>query len=776
MKSLKRILMAILIVSMMAPFAVFAEEVSFADAAKTLTYEIISDEVHFAITKDLNLSAVAEKIGAPVTWKSSDTSVITDDGKITRDNYRNGTATLTATIGTDANAVTKSFDFTVLADAIKTYYSDTFYYPGYEGKLITDATKKWVFTRKTTLDGDGMITKIVKEESPEVNYYSRGGRTGYTEAVHYTQLPFSEKHLGQLTWEADLMFDNDEGTRQLYFIEFYGKYQVGQYVETAQIADFRIDFGADGKIYAYTRYIDGTSTKHKTIPGTYTTAIKEETWARLRIDLDTETQTWDIYIDDKPFILDTPFYERGRANIKRDDFIGVTYMQYGPFRTYTHGNAICFDNVSFRDNNRHYDENADSYELADKLNFSLLTDETRENVTSALDLSLSTLQSDIASKDLTVTWESSNEEALSISGKTAIPSRGKAPQNVTLTANINQAGKSYTVKKTFDITVMPSDEYIRVYNVYRYITEETFTTEPQDSISKNLDFSDENISKYANTDGVSIDFNSTDESVISSTGTVTRGEGNKPCEITVTVTDDSNGVTMEKTLAYTVLDESQYVYYSTNFAYPDKADVAGPKISGWTLYGDKFVSTIEKDGENYLLKSARDENGASTGSNHNYLTFNRARGNVSIKMDVKFEHTKELAKYQFFINGMYMNGDIPTTMQCAELSFEYDLSSAYIRYKKGASTVTESVQTLPRVGEWMELEFRMDVLTQTYDVYINGERYNAHSIPFYYANSTKAGDEAKNTCIGIDRLYYSTFRTNKNNAIYTDNVVVSGVR
>jgi hypothetical protein len=307
------------------------------------------------------------------------------------------------------------------------------------------------------------------------------------------------------------MFDNDEGKRQLYFIEFYGKYQVGQYVETAQIADFRLDFGTDGKLYAYTRYIDVTTTKHKTVPGTYTKAIKEETWARLRIDLDTETQTWDIYIDDKPFILDTSFYEKGRANIKRDDFIGVTSMQYGPFRTYTHGNAICFDNVSFRDNNRHYDENADSYDLADKLNFSLLTDETQENVTSALDLSLSTLQSDMVSKDITVTWESSNEEALRISGKTAIPSRGKAPQNVTLTANINQAGKSYTVKKTFDITVMPSDEYIRVYNVYRYITEETFTTEPQDSISKNLDFSDENISKYANTDGVCINFNSTDE-------------------------------------------------------------------------------------------------------------------------------------------------------------------------------------------------------------------------------------------------------------------------
>ena len=70
----------------------------------------------------------------------------------------------------------------------------------------------------------------------------------------------------------------------------------------------------------------------------------------------------------------------------------------------------------------------------------------------------------------------------------------------------------------------------------------------------------------------------------------------------------------------------------------------------------------------------------------------------------------------------------------------------------------------------------MDVLTQTYDVYINGEKYNAHSIPFYYANSTKAGEEEMNTCIGITGIYYSTFRTSKNSAIYTDNVVVTGER
>ena len=775
MKSIQRILMAILIVSLMAPFAVFAKEVTYADAAKLLSYETITEEVSYAITKDIDLAAVAEKIGAPVTWKSSDASVITDDGVITRDHYRNGNATLTATVGTGADAVTKTFDFTVLADAIHTYYADTFYYPGYEGKLITDATSAWEFTRKTTLDGDGMITTIQKDDSKTVNYYTKGGRTGYTEAVHYTKMPFNDNYLGQLTWEADVMFDNEEGTQQLYFIEFYGKYQVGQYVETAQIVDLGINFGADGKVYPYTRYLNGSTSKHNQIPGTYTTAIKEETWARIRIDMDTETQTYDIYIDDAPFIMDTPFYEKGRANIKRDEFIGVTSMQYGPFRTYTSGNAICFDNMSFRDNNRHYDENADAYELADKFDFSFLTDEDANSITGELDLSLSALQSEINSKDITVTWESSDDSALTISGNTATPNRGKMPKDVVLTANINQAGKTYTVKKVFDVTVMPSDDYIKVYNVYRNLTEETFTTEPADSISKNLDFSDTHISKYADLAGVSVEFTSSNEDVISSTGAVTRGEGEKTCEITVTVTDDASGVSMMRALNYTVLDKSKYVYSSTNFAYPDQVGADIPKISGWTLHAEPFKSSIETDGENYLLKSTRG-NVTSTGANHNTLIFPRARGNVSIKMDVKFEHYKDLAKYQFFIYGQYMKGSTPTTMPCGEVSLEYDLSRGLIRYKNGTSIVTENVYTLPKIGEWMELEFRMDVLTQTYDVYINGEKYNAHSIPFYYANSTKAGEEAMNTCIGITGIYYSTFRTSKNSAIYTDNVVVTGER
>ncbi len=780
MKSLVKLFAVMMLCAMISPFAVSAEEVSYADAAKALTYEIISDEVNFAITKDINLSAVAGKIGVPVTWESSDESVITDEGVITRDNYRNGKATLTATIGTGANAVTKKFDFTVLADAINTYYSDTFYYPGYEGKLITDASSKWKFTRKTTLDGDGMITKIVKEDTPEVNYYSRGGRTGYTEAVHYTQLPFGDDYNGQLTWEADIMFDNDEGTRQLYFIEFYGKYQVGQYVETAQIADFRIDFGADGRVYAYTRYIDGTTTKSKNVPGSYTKAIKEETWARLRIDMDTETQTWDIYIDDEPFILDTPFFEKGRANIKRDEFIGATYMQYGPFRTYTSGNAICFDNMSFRDNNRHYDENADAYELADKIDFSLLTDENADSVTENLDLSLSSLQSYINSKDITVTWESSNEDALSISGNKAILNRGMTPQHLTLTANIDQAGKTYTVKKSFDITVMPADDYIKVYNVYRNLTEETFTTEPADSISKDLDFSDSHISKYADLDGVSLEFTTTDEDVISSTGVVARGEGDKPCEVTVTITDDATGASMVKSFNYTVLDKKQYVYHSTNFAYPEQLGKDIPTISGWSLNGsstnpNRFKSTVEKDGDNYLLQSVRGEADASA-TNLNVFSFSSAKSNVSIKMDVKFEHDKTPGMYVFYIYGRYMKGNTSTSMQCGEIRFDYDTSMAYIPYYKGTKVTTETVLTLPRIGEWMELEFRMDVLSQTYDIFINGQQYNLHSIPFYNALNENAGSEEMRNCIGIYGMHYNTYRYRANNAIYTDNVVVTGER
>ena len=778
MKNLKRILVALIIVSMIAPFAVSAEEVSIADAAKTLTYEIISDEVNYAITKDINLSAVADKIGVPVSWQSSDESVITDEGVITRDNYRNCTATLTATIGTGTNAVKKAFEFTVLADAIHTYYSDTFYYPGYEGKLITDATSAWEFTRTTTLNGDGMITTIQKDDAETVNYYTRGGRTGDTDKEHYTRMPFSEKHLGQLTWEADLMFDNDEGTRQLYFIEFYGNYQVGQYVNTAQIVDFRIDFSANGNISAYTGHREGTNKYGEN------GVIEEETWARVRIDIDTDTQTYDIYIDNKPFIMDTPFFDT-----KGDEFIGVTYMQYGPYRTCTSGNAICFDNVSFRDNNRHYDENADAYELADKIDFSLLTDETADSITDTLDLSLSTLQSDI--KDITVTWESSNESALSISGNTATPNRVEQPQHLTLTANINQAGKTYTVKKSFDVTVMPSDDYINVYNVYRNLTEETFTTEPADSISKNLDFSDSRIRSCADIDGIDLEFTTSNEDIISQAGVVTRGEGDMPCEITVIITDTNTGKSMMKSFNYKVLDKSQYVYYSTNFAYPehegkeisylnDNGTAEVSVIGNWKYVNNnknnpnRYKSTVEKEDDNYLLKSVRSVLDTSDAT-FNQLSFDTAKGNVSISMDVKFDHYKDPARYVFYIFGQYQDGTSKKSMKCGEIRFDYDASRAHIPYYNGASVKTESVYTLPRIGEWMNLEFRMDILTQTYDIYINGQQYNLHSIPFYNAyNST---DTKLNSCVGITYIQYNTDRkSSSNNTIYTDNVLVTGER
>ena len=66
------------------------------------------------ITCDLMLENVGERSGCEITWKSSDTSVITDDGVVTR-GEENKKVTMTATLTLNDVVLTKEIEVTVLA-------------------------------------------------------------------------------------------------------------------------------------------------------------------------------------------------------------------------------------------------------------------------------------------------------------------------------------------------------------------------------------------------------------------------------------------------------------------------------------------------------------------------------------------------------------------------------------------------------------------------------------------------------------------------------------
>ena len=96
-----------------------------------LIEECLTTEVKTAITKDLK-NLPTEWSDLPITWKSSNTRVISNDGKVTRP-AEDTTVTLTAYQAGDA---VKELKFTVIAQGTKVWYSENFYRPSLVGTQI----------------------------------------------------------------------------------------------------------------------------------------------------------------------------------------------------------------------------------------------------------------------------------------------------------------------------------------------------------------------------------------------------------------------------------------------------------------------------------------------------------------------------------------------------------------------------------------------------------------------------------------------------------------
>ncbi len=89
-----------------------------ADAKAAIKFTI--DKVSVGPTVNSDLTLPGGKLGATIEWKSSDTGVLSDEGKI----VSNGQATLTATIRKDGYVYTKQFPVTVDGSATPVYFPE----------------------------------------------------------------------------------------------------------------------------------------------------------------------------------------------------------------------------------------------------------------------------------------------------------------------------------------------------------------------------------------------------------------------------------------------------------------------------------------------------------------------------------------------------------------------------------------------------------------------------------------------------------------------------
>ena len=151
------------------------------------TYDKNKAKVSFTdgstINSDLTLPSV-DYLGADITWTSSNTNVLTDEGKIKGD----GTATMTMTISKDGYYYQKSYTLTVSGSGIA---STPVYYPESTTKNTTSAWWTNFSTEDYTLEmGKSIEFKFTNYSNKEANYknwslYGASATHGTTGATEY---------------------------------------------------------------------------------------------------------------------------------------------------------------------------------------------------------------------------------------------------------------------------------------------------------------------------------------------------------------------------------------------------------------------------------------------------------------------------------------------------------------------------------------------------------------------------------------------------------------
>ena len=776
----KSILSVILILCLILPclyIPVHAEESQLDKAYKTLSREIMTSEVYYAISENITLdsAALCEKMGVTgvdISWESSDENVMDTTGKITKAKYQNQPVTLTATLTDGIDTKEKSFDFVVLSEITNVYFSENFYYPEFNGDIISNASSAWTFTRSHdyTETTGGMTAVITERGEDTANYAIKGYRKGNDQSVHYTRCKFPTMASGNVAWEADVYLENDDYSEdRLIMFDFYGKFDNG---ETAQITDFRLRIDSANTTTVFGRYYDGSNIKSPS--WVYSTKPMANAWNRVRLEFDTQEQVYDIFINEKKINpIPIPFYEKNHPGYNREQCDGITYLNFGPFRQHK-GAACTLDDFVLYDNTRVTSENPEVYTVADKIDFSLLSSESEDSVIENLDLSLSEISDVILENSVNIEWKSSNSDVISISGDSAVVTRGIVTEKVILTALLSHPDSSYVLRLDFPISVLAGEDYINVNRVIDNVRADYLTTEPSDKISRDLDLSSANIDRFVSTEGVSIEWESSNESVIDNSGTVARGKERKNVSLTMTVTDIVSEYTLSKTFDFTVLAEDEYVYYSNNFAMPEYVGLPISQVPNWTIStnADNYYTTVidKLDDGNFIQFSKRDVVNSA-----DHVNFTTLKPSETLKNKIiyngrfKFEHSTDKGLYMFYVNGKYKGST--STVRLVEITFNYTSKRTQFSYYEGSNSVGTSSLKVPPVGEWFDLTIEFDVLNQSFNLYINGELYTRNEA--FFVDRGKTGNENK-IIEGITTIQYNSYRYTSNNRIYCDEVSVIG--
>ncbi len=710
---MKKVLSLLLCLAMMLTMVTFTASASTAqEVADSISIDMLTNETAGFITKDLTLPNSIG--GQAVTWQSSDDAIKVEGtvGRVTRPETEAVEVTLTATVG-DVN---KALALTVVPSSMEVIYQNNFG-SGIDGFVGG--------TNTTAVDGVMKIDLSTSNNAPKYTFSE--GQT----APFYVQFDVKIAPVNPgIDMRVQYNYDSTLGTTQ-----YLTAYRFA--VNGVPVIRYNMNVGFDGE-------------------GAFKNVGTQMNTMLFYIDPSTMNAKW---LDGKGDMIPENGITMGNTGE-----VGRTIQSFS-FNRASFGspsgelyvdNIVIYRNAS--DVQKLNDLNALT-EFANTVDFSMMSDCAQNDVTA--DLDFAEVISAAQNNGMTVEFASDND-AVAISGDKGVITRKVEDTPVKLTLNFKKGEASFA--KTFEIKVTqianPAKQAADAVNF------ELLTSESPYAITKDLDLSLTGIVLPSDAKDATIEFSSSDDSVleidsVNKKGIVIRGEEAK--DVTLTITGKAEGRDdYSREVKLTVLPSKTYLFDSDNFGYSELVGKSVNALEHWsvtTRYAGTTYEELKIKDNNTYIETARTK--TANGYNESIYSFAdmKKTKKATVEMDLSLENMPTGAIYDIIFLGtkngisyenVYNN---PADPRLAFFRIKPTVLSIDNPSGGGSKAVTQ--------GGKYTLRVEFDFETDTFDAYLDDVKINASPLKFNDSEGDYDGlsivslhpyRESVNTTVGIDNF------------------------
>ncbi len=686
MKKFISIILCLAMVFSMASFTAFAENAQ--TVADAISVDTITTETANLITKNLTLPTEID--GQSVTWASSDASVITNDGKVTRHATEEKAVTLTATVG----GVTKEIALTVAPLTTTVIYQNNFARK-LDGTEF-DTSKELVGANADTTQIDNWKMSTAQTTAPF------GTTVGATGGINIDLQARGNSPTFTFPEELDS--------------PFYIRFDVSTQTVSPGI-EFRMTYRPEGgkatvlqtmKWNAGNTYLKG---KNLSNYGGKNFASTENKKTAMCLYIDPISSTLKVMDAEGKFVPEAGLPISG-ATDKNGVVTAVNFCRAGSSNP---AGFIEIDNFAVyrtATETQVFNDRVMLRALAENITFADFSDEDAGAVTENLDLSVLKNEIESANDGVTVSFVSSNEDILKIDGTTGVITRPADNTQVKMEVVVSKGASTFG--KTIAFTVKEADNPAK--QAGSKIIFEMLSNQAMNAVTENLDLS---LTEFYSIEDAEVSFSSSNPDVLLIDGdTAYVNRGDEKTEVTLTAAVSKDGRTYDKNFNLTVLPTDAYLYVSDNFNYRELSGKSAGVLDRWTVqdnYGGKTYTKLFYDETGGYVETARIE--TAGGYDENYYDFTRMRkvDTLRVEMDFDLAELPSGSMLDVYFIGVKEGGIVHNDIENGLFKF---------RISPGGISVTakSSVSAVVNEGDKFNVALDFDFTTDTVQIYIDGKK------------------------------------------------------